>query len=401
MRSSSVCYMGSAVLLAMLSLAPVPTRAQNGTAADKPTGTTGSTETSTNKRCMGCSVDGKTTPRTADGHPDLSGVWDNPFAGVVATRPDGSYSFRLGVPKDPNKPARVRTPASEPSYKPEYAAKVQDILDRTFGPTSALDPLQHCKPLGVPRVVNTPFQIVQTPGLVVILFEPDTVGEIFRTIYTDGRDHPKDLDSSYMGDSIGHWDGDTLVVDVTGLNDETWLGGGQGVEPRALMHSDQEHVTERFSRSGNVLSYEATVEDPVVLAKPWVITPRHFTHGDADDQIYETYCDNHDLSHFVEPDRWAFTVQGSHGPVTQTLLLQPDCDPHRCLLTGALKEQSGEAELNGTLEGQKISFSVKRNTSDAETTQQYVGTVQGDLMKGTTKVGEDNQTWTAKKVAKQ
>ena len=184
MRSGSVSYVtSSAVLLAMLSLAPVSTPAQNGTSAAKPAGTTDSTQTSPKKRCIGCSVDGKTTPRTPDGHPDLSGFWDNPFQGIVISKPDGSYGFRLGLPKNSNKPATVRTPPTQPSYKPEYAAKVQDIIDRTFGPTSALDPLQHCEPPGVPRAMVPPLHIVQTPNLVVILYEPDAVSETFRMIY--------------------------------------------------------------------------------------------------------------------------------------------------------------------------------------------------------------------------
>src|SRR5207237_306097 len=83
---------------------------------------------------------------------------------------------------------------------------------------------------------------------------------------------------------IGHWEGDTLVVDVVGLTDETWLGGG-GATGRAMytsIHSDQEHVIERWSRVGDVLSYEATVEDPVALEKPWVVTPRRVKHAGAD-----------------------------------------------------------------------------------------------------------------------
>ena len=93
----------------------------------------------------------------------------------------------------------------------------------------------------------------------MILYESNFVGQSFRVIYTDGRQHPKDLETSYLGHSIGHWEGDTLVVDVAGLSDETWLGGAQGhtepglkagegnhqiVERFALIHSDQEHVVE-------------------------------------------------------------------------------------------------------------------------------------------------------------
>jgi hypothetical protein len=148
------------------------------------------------------------------------------------------------------------------------------------------------------------------------LYESNFIGQTYRIIYTDGRGHPKDLDSSFLGDSIGHWEGDTLVVDVTGLNDETWLGGAQGhtepggpgepghqiVETHALIHSDQEHVTERYTRHGDMLVYEATVEDPVMFAKPWVVTPRHFMLGvPPDDRIFESFCEARDKSHIVRP----------------------------------------------------------------------------------------------------
>ena len=114
------------------------------------------------------------------------------------------------------------------------------------------------------------FQIVETPQIITILFESSPYST-YRIIYMDGRQHPNDLDTSYMGHSIGHWEGDTLVVDVVGLNDETWLGGGFTGFKNAKIHSDKEHVIERISRNGDVMTYEATVEDPVMFTKPWVV----------------------------------------------------------------------------------------------------------------------------------
>lgn len=302
----------ASAVLAASCLVCFSAAAQNGAAAGaKPAAN--EVASSSDQPCIGCSVDGKTTPRMPDGHPDLNGFWDNPFPGVVIKGQDGSYGYlQGGNPKDPTATA-ARPPAkSEPSYKPEYAAKVKEIIeqdsvgvsrhgDSELGPTSPLDPLQMCKPLGVPRSMIPPLHIAQTKDLMVVLYESDSIGASFRLIYTDGRPHPKDLDPSYLGDSIGHWEGDTLVVDVTGLNDETWLGGGLQSEKFALMHSDQEHVIERYTRNGDILTYEATVEDPVVLTKPWVITPRHIKHGRSGDRLYETFCDNHDLTHYVIP----------------------------------------------------------------------------------------------------
>ena len=91
---------------------------------------------------------------------------------------------------------------------------------------------------------------------------------LFRVIPTDGRPHRADADPSYMGDSIGRFEGDTLVVDVTNFNDDTWLGSD------GYFHTEKMHVVERLTRKGDVLTYSATVEDPDVLAKPWTTTPR-------------------------------------------------------------------------------------------------------------------------------
>ena len=306
-----------AALFVALGLCSRPSAAQNGAAAAK-TPVCCSTNEELQKYYADSPQAKKATPRAPDGHPDLSGFWDNPFAGVTKKGDDGSYGFFLGGKRDPSKPVMKYPPPSEPAYKPEYAAKVKAILDTQIGPTTALDPQMDCKPLGVPRASMVPLQIVQNSKAVVILYESNFIGQTFRMIYTDGRSHPKDLDSSFLGDSIGHWEGDTLVVDVTGLNDETWLGGAQGhteaaafgetgshqiVEREALIHSDQEHVVERYTRRGDMLIYEATVEDPVAFTKPWVLTPRHFMAGvPPDDRLFESFCDNLTSAHsFVCP----------------------------------------------------------------------------------------------------
>jgi len=314
-------FAGSALiagLLAVSALGPNPAAAQNNAPASKQP-VCCATNDELQKYYADLPELKKATPRAPDGHPDLSGFWDNPFAGVTKKSDDGSVGFYLGGKRDPSKPVMKYPPPSEPSYKPEYAAKVKAILDTQVGPTTALDPQMDCKPLGVPRASMVPLQIVQNSKAVVLLYESNFIGQTFRMIYTDGRSHPKDLDSSFLGDSVGHWEGDTLVVDVTGLNDETWLGGAQGhteaaafgetgshqiVEREALIHSDQEHVIERYTRKGDMLLYEATVEDPQAFTKPWVLTPRHFMIGvPPDDRLFESFCDNHDKDHFVAPSK--------------------------------------------------------------------------------------------------
>lgn len=256
------------------------------------------------------------TPKAPDGHPDLSGYWYNDLGNLGTRDAQGNVKFDLGGARNRSKPPRKYPQPSEPSYKPEYAAKVKSIVDGQYGPTTTSDPNFDCTPSGVPRGSTGPLQVVQTPKTVVILYESNFVGESFRVIYTDGRQHPKDLDTSYLGHSIGHWEGDTLVVDVAGLSDDTWLGGGQGhtepgletgegnhqiTEKLALIHSDQEHVIERYTRRGNMLIYEATVEDPVMFTKPWVVTPRHLILGGPDQELFETFCVSLDKEHIVRP----------------------------------------------------------------------------------------------------
>jgi hypothetical protein len=266
--------------------------------------------------CIGCSSDGKTTPQAPDGHPDLSGFWNdtegvgNNIAGRAADgsvlfdfagaglNPDGSTSSStVGKPNDYGT-AQYKG-LSQPSYKPEYAARVKKIADDTFGVANPLDPQYTCNPLGIPRSWSA-FHVVQTPQVIALIYE-SAPGLAARLIYTDGRPHPKDLDTSFMGDSIGHWEGNTLVVDVAGLNDETWLGGGFAGPRFASLHSDREHVVERWTRVGDVLTYEATVDDPVMFTKPWVITPRHIRHAGADDQFLELICEDRDAGHVQKP----------------------------------------------------------------------------------------------------
>ena len=270
--------------------------------------------------CIGCSKDGKTTPRLPDGHPDLNGFWNN-MAGVgnnIAARGnDGSLLFDFAgeglgadgatlssTPGEPNKyGSQAYNSLSQPPYKPEYDAKVKALVDNNqYGATLNDDPQMECKPLGVPRGSVGAMHIIQTAQVIGILYE-NAPGPTYRIIYTDGRPHPKDLDTSFWGHSIGHWEGDTLVVDVAGLNDETWLGGGMGGPKYALWHSDKEHVVERWTRNGDMMNYEATVEDPVVLSKPWVVTPKRLQHAGSNDEIIEALCVGNDKGHFVSPSK--------------------------------------------------------------------------------------------------
>ena len=153
---------------------------------------------------------------------------------------------------------RARYEAAKPSYGPRAVEASTDPVNPTTGTDAG------CFPPGVPRIYIQPFpfEIIQIPGRVIELFEFD---HHLRQIWTDGRQHPKDLDPTWMGDSIGRWEGDTLVVDTVGFNDKTWVDRG------GLPHSDQLHVIERIRRpSHDVLEVHFTIEDPKTYVKPWL-----------------------------------------------------------------------------------------------------------------------------------
>jgi hypothetical protein len=217
------------------------------------------------------------TPRL-DGHPDLSGNWSyTDWIGNYMT--GGGRRCSPWQPSDCSRqtnqtedfelysPSRFGN-LGRPIYKPEYWDKVQQ-LDMW---TNKYDPVMTCQPLGVPRE-GPPRRIYQTAKDITFLyFGGDAGGGYgeYRVIPTDGRPHGKEaeFDITYMGDTVGRWEGDTLVLDSVAFTDMTWLGRG------GLFHSDQMHVVERFTRQGDALLYDVTVEDPGVLVEPWVLPTR-------------------------------------------------------------------------------------------------------------------------------
>jgi hypothetical protein len=214
------------------------------------------------------------TPRTAAGKPDLSGNW---FAGGMNWR----YGNRRCSPEqlagcseawnqtlDFEFEAPSRFGPNRPLYKPEHWNKVQE-LDMW---TNKYDPVMTCQPLGIPRH-GAPRRIVQNKDDIIFFYGQYADGGggqgEYRIMPTDGRAHdPKKRETTYMGSTVGKWEGDTLVLDSVGFNDFTWLARG------GFFHSEDMHVVEKFTRQGNEILYEVTIEDPEVLVKPWVMTPR-------------------------------------------------------------------------------------------------------------------------------
>jgi hypothetical protein len=197
----------------------------------------------------------KPIPRAADGKPDLSGVW---ITGALALL-IGEEEARAIQRADAAAGRAAPPPREPPPYKPAAEAKRQEYLARR----GIDDPMARCFLSGVPRITTRPlpFQIVQMPGQVIILYEAH---HAFRIIPTDGRPHPDDLEPSFLGDSVARWEGDTLVVDVIAFNEKTWLAGV------GTIHSDKLHVTERYTRDTyETILYEVTMDDPEVFTKPW------------------------------------------------------------------------------------------------------------------------------------
>ena len=156
---------------------------------------------------------------------------------------------------------RQRMSPNLPLYKPEFWDKVQDLdVNGNFK-----DPDIKCYPDGLPRI-GAPSKIVQTANEIIFLYQTHNT---FRVIPIDGREHDpiRSQDLTYYGDSVGKWEGDTLVIDSVGFTDESWLAWP------GYFHTNNMRVVERLRREGNTLTWQATVHDPEVLMQPWTVNP--------------------------------------------------------------------------------------------------------------------------------
>jgi hypothetical protein len=212
------------------------------------------------------------TPMTPDGKPDLSGAW-NPNA----------------FPENVNLPNALKRQGVEIPFQPW----AKELYEKRRANQSADDPEGHCLPPGVPRMNTTPypFRIVQTPKLIIIVYEGGA--HIWRQIFMDGRSHPADPNPTWLGDSIGHWEGDTLVVDTVGFNGLTWL------DESGLPSTESLHVIERFSRPDlGHLEIVNIVDDPKAYTKPWSFTT-HPVMQKGDLMEYICQENNRDVEHLV------------------------------------------------------------------------------------------------------
>jgi len=209
-------------------------------------------------------------PRTVDGRVDLSGIWIKDAATL-----DYFYDLAKGLPPGDV----VMTPWAEAIARQRESRNHVD------------DPLGYCAaPPGVPRINVSPpgaFKILQTPALLALLYDLDT-NPTFRQIHTDGRPLPKDPEPTWLGYSIGHWEGDEFVVTTVGFRDGGWLD-----TQRARPHSDALRVTERLRRrSIGRMDMAITIDDPKAFEKPWTVTVPFKLIPDS--ELLEGSCENHD-----------------------------------------------------------------------------------------------------------
>ena len=219
-------------------------------------------------------------PRSSDGKPNLSGIWQAANTAnwdiqdhaarpgpVMALGASFSVPGGLGIVE-----------GNEIPYKPEALAKKKDNQQNWV----KLDPEIKCYLPGVPRATYMPypFQIVQSADAILVAYEFASASRIIRMNSTDKAPVP-----SWMGWSRGRWEGDTLVVDVTGFNDKTWFDRAGNYHTRAL------HVVESYTPTGpNTLRYDATIEDPNVFTRPWKISMPLYRRLEANAQLVEYKC---------------------------------------------------------------------------------------------------------------
>ncbi len=214
---------------------------------------------------------GAPTPRAAGGRPSLAGLW-RPLNGLV-------FDITAGMKKGETIP-----------YQP-WAEKL--VAERRANDTRD-DPTASCIVGGVPRsdFVPYPFKIVETPGIVVILYE---AVHSYRQIFTDGRALPTDPNPAWLGYSVGRWDGDVFVVESLGFNDNVWLDNAGRPATSAL------RVTERFRRTNfGRMDIEVTIDDPKTYTRPWTVTqPLRYQ---ADDELIEYICNENNKYFELVPD---------------------------------------------------------------------------------------------------
>jgi hypothetical protein len=235
----------------------------------------------------GRAIEPQPVRRMPDGKPDISGVYDPDHGG-------GNYGLEKHEASKGNlAPGGRGIIVDPPDGKLPMQPWARTEQNHRALPEGAYDdPSVHCFPDGVPRSMYhpQPIEILQPPGYVVLLFER----MYWRIVTLDGRPHPPDTTRFWQGDSVGRWEGDTLVIDVANFNGKTWLNENGEIV------SHEEHVVERLTPvDSDTITYEATITDPTVYTRPWTI---RFPLRRSTDQLLEQACheDNRELPYLKE-----------------------------------------------------------------------------------------------------
>ena len=231
-------------------------------------------------------------PHTSYGKPDLSGIWQAegaPIEELVKLLPSGANGLGEATPSRYFLNILSDFQADEAPIRPEAAALFLKRL-HAFGKDS---PGTHCLPAGVPlaALLPAPYKLLQMPEMIVMLYEAETS---FRQIYTDSRTHTADPQPTWMGYSVGKWEGDTLVVDAVGFNDRSWL------DAMGHQHSDAMRITERYHRRDfGHMEVQITIDDPKTFTRPFTIKFNQALLPDTD--LIESFCseDEKDVGHLV------------------------------------------------------------------------------------------------------
>jgi hypothetical protein len=273
-------------------------------------------------------------PRTADNKPDMQGIWEATGSAwadlqdhVAGLNMEAGRSVLVGGGQIPYQPSAAKQRAEN------------------FANRQKADPFSKCYIPGVPRVMylNYPFQILQTPKGITMAFEWE---QDYRLVHLDGRPHPEKDDTSWMGDSRGHWEGDTLVVDVANMNDKTWL------DMAGDFHSEALHVVERYRMADHdTIQYEATLDDPKVFTKPWTISIALKRRTDRD-RLYEYVCEaekEEANGDFTREEKTWYPGSPSAPPVTMpaSTYVRP---PAPAPVANLKRMPDGKPDLNGFFE---------------------------------------------------
>ena len=271
------------VALACLSAAPVFGQAQGNIDLN-----VGGLNGAPRGRGRGQRPPSKPTPHLADGRVNLGpapgekGVWEGNAGATLATNVKGLDNPRMNLP--------TNLKIADVPFQP-WARAVYEYRQST---TTKDDPHVRCKPSGGPRMFHTPygFEFLDLPDQKRIIIVGVGGPHTWRTIYMDGRPHPTDLDPTFSGHSVGHWEGDALVVDSVGFNEKFWLTR-EGIPSTEFLH-----ITERFTRTDyDTLKYEATIDDPGAYTAPW--TGGWLIRWQPNEEMYEYVCqdNNRDVKH--------------------------------------------------------------------------------------------------------